>query len=123
MILVGVPPSVLPRLAGLNTQTSARPTDGVVSCGSPAPGTPASDGSVRCWPRCAVVMNAEPAVPANPLPRGSSPTSSVRVTCGVPVVLTILTLSDRWLTTHTSVLLRAATATVAVTPGTLPKND
>ena len=95
MILTGVPPSVVPSCAGLNTHTSARATEGVVSCGSPAPGTPAIDGSVRCWPRCAVVMNASPAVPANTMSRGSSPTSSVRVTRGVPLSVTMLTLSDR----------------------------
>src|ERR1044071_1949721 len=122
MILVGVPPSVLPRFAGLNTQTSARGTDGVVSCGSPAPGTPLIDASVRCWPRCAVVMNALPAVPANTMSRGSSPTSSVRVTCGTPLSVTMLTLSDRWLTTQTSVLLRAATATGSRPTGTRLEN-
>src|SRR3954468_3414958 len=122
MILTGVPPSVLPRFAGSNTQTSARGTDGVVSFESPAPDTPAIDGSVRCWPRCAVVMNARPDAPANTMSRGSSPTSSVRVTCGVPDSVTTLTLSDRWLTTQTSVLLRAATATGSSPTGTRDEN-
>ena len=120
MICTGVPPTVLPRVAGSNTQTSARGTDGVVSFGSPAPGTLAIDGSVRCWPRCAVVMNARLAVPANTMSRGSSPTSRVRVTCGVPVRVTTLTLSERWLTTQTSLLLRAATATGSRPTGTRP---
>src|SRR5262249_53308983 len=48
MILTGVPPIVFPRFAGLNTQTSARGTPCVVSCGSPAPGTLEIDASVRC---------------------------------------------------------------------------
>src|SRR3954470_23707422 len=122
MIFTGVPPTVLPSDAGLNTQTSARGTDGVVSCGSPAPDTLAIEGSVRCWPRCAVVMNAMFDEPANTMSRGSSPTSSVRVTCGVPVSVTTLTLSDRWLTTQTSVLLRAATATGSRPTGTRAAN-
>ena len=44
--------------------------------------------------------------------RGSSPTRRVRVTRGAAgsVTSTTLTLSDRWFTTQTSVLLRAATA-------------
>ena len=121
-ILTGVPPSVSPRLAGLNTQTSARGTDGVVSCGSPAPGTPASEGSVRCWPRCAVVMNARFDAPANTMSRGSSPTSSVRATCGVPDSVTTLTLSERWFTTQTSPLSRAATATGSRPTGTRAAN-
>src|ERR1700731_3760978 len=50
--------------------------------------------------------------------RGSSPTSSVRVTCGVPLKVTMLTLSERWFTTHASVLLRAATATGSIPTGT-----
>src|ERR1044071_3296755 len=37
MMRTGVPPIVLPSDAGLNTQTSARGTDGVGSCGAPAP--------------------------------------------------------------------------------------
>ena len=46
--------------------------------------------------------------------RGSSPTSSVRTTAPtgpLEASSTTLTLSDRWLTTQTSVSLRAATAT------------
>ena len=43
---------------------------------------------------------------------GSSPTSSVRTTCGtLPLTSTMLMLSERWLTTHTSPLPRIATAT------------
>ena len=56
-------------------------------------------------------MNALSGDPANTTSRGSSPTTSVRVTCGVPARLTTLTLSESRLVTHTSVLLRAATAT------------
>ena len=122
MILTGVPPSVPPSCAGSNTQTSARGTDGVVSCGSPAPATPASDGSVRCWPRCAVVMNARFDAPAKTMSRGSSPTSRVRATCGVPVRVTTLTLSERWFTTQTSLALRAATATGSRPTGTRAEN-
>ena len=118
MMRCGRPPSAAPRLSGLNTQTSERPTLGVVSCASPAPGTPASDGSVRCWPRWAVVMKALAGEPAKTTSRGSSPTSRVRTTRGVPLRLTTLTLSDRWLTTQTSVLLRAATATGSRPTGT-----
>ena len=109
---------VAPRLAGSNTQTSARGMPGVVSCGSPAPGTLAMEGSVRCWPRCAVVMKARCGLPAKTMSRGSSPTSSVRTTCGVPVRLTMLTLSESRFVTHTSVLLRAATATGSRPTGT-----
>ena len=51
--------------------------------------------------------------PANTMSRGSSPTSSVRTTrpCGRRLSSTTLTLSERWLTTQTSLSLRAATAT------------
>src|ERR1017187_6640193 len=63
MIRTGVPPSVAPRLAGSNTHTSARGMPGVVICGSPAPGTPAIEGSLRCCPRWAVVIKARDAVP------------------------------------------------------------
>ena len=65
------------------------------------------------WPRRAVVMKARsPPAPAKTMSRGSSPTSRVRVTRGgLAPTSTMLTLSERWLTTHTSVLLRAATAT------------
>ncbi len=117
-IFAGVPPIVVPRLAGSNTQTSARGTLCVVSFGSPAPETLAIEASVRCCPRCAVAMNARAGEPANTMSRGSSPTSSVRVTCGTPASVTTLTLSDRWLTTHTSPLLRGATATGSSPTGT-----
>ena len=44
--------------------------------------------------------------------RGSSPTSSVRTTRGgVTVVSTMLTLSERWLTTQSSLSFGAAKAT------------
>src|SRR5579862_9353933 len=100
----GVPPREVPRLVVSNTQTSARPMPEVVRSES---GTP------LFWPRCAHVMKARstPPVPANTMSRGSSPTSNVCVTCGGLVLTsTMLTLSERWLTTHTSLLLRAATA-------------
>ena len=108
----GVPPSVAPRFAVSNTQTSAREMLGDVIWGSPAPVTPAIEASVRCWPRCAVVMNArESPVPAKTMSRGSSPTSSVRTTrAGEAVTSTMLTLSERWLTTQTIPLGAAATA-------------
>src|SRR5581483_8385062 len=116
----GVPPRPAPRLVASNTQTSARPIPGVVRSLS---------GTGLFWPRCAVVMNArvkKPLAsrgPANTMSRGSSPTSSVAVTRGglVPVgsSWTTLTLSERWLTTHTSVLVRAATATGSSPTGTL----
>jgi hypothetical protein len=84
----GVPPSDAPSRAASNTQTSARPTPGVVSCGS----------RPVFWPRCAVVMNARrPPGPAKAMSRGSSPTSRVRTTwarCGT-LTSTMLTLSDR----------------------------
>jgi hypothetical protein len=115
----GVPPNVVPRLLASNTQTSARPTPCVVICGSPAPVTAEIEASVRCWPRCAVVMNARvPPVPANTMSRGSSPTISVRTTRGgICERSTTLTLSERWLTTHTSELVRAATATGSMPTG------
>src|SRR5450631_747662 len=53
-----------------------------------------------------------PPAPPKTMSLGSSPTRSVRATCGgVVLTSTMLTLSETWLTTHTSVLLRAATAT------------
>ena len=64
------------------------------------------------WPRNAAEMNARPrSAPANTMSRGSSPTSSVRSTRGVPSSRTTLTESERWFTTHTSFALRSATAT------------
>jgi hypothetical protein len=97
----GVPPMGVPRFDGSKTQTSARPTLGVVSCGS----------MPVFWPRCAVVTKAR-LLFVKTTSRGSSPTSSVRLTnasCGT-VTSTMLTLSDRWLTTHTSLSDRTATA-------------
>src|SRR5690606_11040274 len=41
---------------------------------------------------------------------------------GVPLTLTMLTLSDRWLTTHTSLSLRTATATGSRPTVTRPAN-
>ena len=116
----GTPPNPVPSAFASNTQTSARPTPGVVSCGSPAPGTLASEGSVRCWPRWAVVMKARlPPGPAKTMSRGSSPTSSVRVTRGGSAdTSTMLTLSDRLFTTQTSFADRAATATGSMPTGT-----
>ena len=122
MILSGTPPSVLPRAVGLNTHTSARPIPSVVRPGSPAPGTLLSDGSVRCWPRWAVVTKARAGEPAKTMSRGSSPTSRVRTTRGAPSRLTTLTLSDRWLTTQISLSVRAATATGSRPTGTRAKS-
>jgi len=118
-ISTGVPPMVLPRLRASKTHTSARPMPSVVSCGSPAPVTAAMEASVRCWPRCAVVMKARfPEAPAKTMSRGSSPTSSVRTTRGGEAERsTMLTLSERWLTTHTSSFVRAATATGSIPTG------
>ena len=83
-------------------------------------GHPAIEGSTRCWPRCAVVMKARSrAVPAKTMSRGSSPTSSVRtVRAGDVERSTIETLSDRWFTTQTSLVVRAATATGSSPTGT-----
>ena len=101
----GVPASVMPRWSASKTQTSARLTPGVVSWGSYG----------TFWPRWAVVMKARlfPGPPKT-MSRGSSPTSRVRTTRPLfPswVSATTLTLSERWLTTQTSLSLRAATAT------------
>ena len=63
-------------------------------------------------------MKARPLCPAKTISRGSSPTSKVRTTWGVPTSETMLMLSDMWLTTQTSVLLRAATATGSRPTGT-----
>ena len=53
--------------------------------------------------------------------RGSSPTSSVRVTCGgLAPTSTMLMLSERWFTTQTSLFERAATATGSSPTGTEP---
>src|SRR5262249_61604685 len=69
-----------------------------------------------------VVTNARlPPVPANTMSRGSSQVSSVRLTRHSPAVAsnaTTLTLSDRWLTTQASVLVRTATATGSRPTGT-----
>src|ERR1017187_9097682 len=109
---------VEPKFAGSNTHTSARGTPAAVNCGSPAPGTVAMEGSLGCCPRWAVVMNALAGEPAKTMSRGSSPTSRVRTTCGVPVRLTMLTLSESRLVTQTSVLVRTATATGSSPTGT-----
>jgi hypothetical protein len=117
MIASGVPPSAAPGLFASNAHTSARPTPGVVSCGSPG----------RFWPRCAEVMKARPwLLPAKTMSRGSSPTSSVLTTCervtSVGSMSTMLTLSERWFTTHASVsppaFVRLATATGSRPTGT-----
>jgi hypothetical protein len=90
--------------AASNTQTSARPVPGAVSV-----------AELNCgWfgPRNAAETNARlRPVPANTMSRGSSPTSSVRSTRGVPSSRTTLTESERWFTTQTSSALRSATAT------------
>src|SRR5262245_6530951 len=116
----GLPPTAVPGVVASKTQTSARPTPSVASWGSPAPGTPEIEASVRCWPRCAVLMKARfPPVPANTMSRGSSPTSSVRETRGgVAARSTMLTLSERWFTTQTSVFERTAIATGSMPTGT-----
>ena len=110
MAWIGVPPSAAPRLFASKAQTSARPIPGVVSCGSPG----------RFCPRWAQVMKARlRPVPAKTTSRGSSPTSSVRVTRESVTLVgstsTMLTLSDRRFVTHASVrpapLVRVATAT------------
>jgi hypothetical protein len=115
----GVPSRVAPSAAGSNTHTSARPMPGVERI-----------VSIVAWkgvfcPRWAVVMNARtPVAPggsANTMSRGSSPTSSVRTTRGgVAPASTMLMLSERWLTTHTSVSVRAATAIGSRPTGTEP---
>src|SRR5262245_22629342 len=62
-----------------------------------------------------------PPGPAKTMSRGSSQTSSVRVTRGgVVPTSTIETESERWLTTHTSELERAATARGSRPTGTEP---
>ena len=120
MIESGVPPGVEPGFVASNAQTSARPTPGLVSWGSPAPDTLAIDGSVRCCPRCAHVMKTRVPPSANTMSRGSSPTSRVRLTRGwLPDRSTMLTLSERWFTTHTSVFVRAATVTGSSPTGTV----
>ena len=109
----GVPPSDAPVASESKTQTSARPTEGVVSCGSPG----------RFCPRWAAVMKArERSGPAKTMSRGSSPTRSVRWTKPplAPVSFTTLMLSERWFTTQTSSLVRAATATGSRPTGTEP---
>jgi hypothetical protein len=64
-------------------------------------------------------MNARPL--ATTMSPGASPTSSVRTTRGgVAVRSTMLTLSDRWLTTQASPGLRSATAIGSRPTGTDP---
>ena len=65
-------------------------------------------------------MKARAGEPANTISRGSSPTIKVRETWGVPLTETTLTLSERWFTTQTSLLFRAATATGSMPTGTRP---
>jgi len=71
-------------------------------------------------PRRAVVTKARPL--AKTMSRGSSQVCSVRVTrdsSGVSAsTVTMLMLSERWFTTHTSVSVRAATATGSSPTGT-----
>src|SRR5439155_714185 len=61
------------------------------------------DDHARLRLRGAVVMKARlPPGPANTMSRGSSPTRSVRTTRGgLELTSTMLTLSERWLTTQT----------------------
>ena len=81
--------------------------------------------SVRCWPRCAVVMKAR-------LPPGRRrrcraarrrPAACARRAADRLATSTMLTLSERWLTTHTSPSERAATATGSRPTGTEPRVD
>ena len=112
MIESGTPSSVVPRSSASNAQTRARGVLGVVSSG----GTDAG----RFCPRRAVVMKARllPG-PAKTMSRGSSPTRRVRTTRGgSEPTSTMLTLSDKWFTTQTSLALRAATATGSIPTGT-----
>jgi hypothetical protein len=77
-------------------------------------------------PRRAVVTKARLLPePAKTMSRGSSQVASVRVTCERAMVgssSTMLTLSERWFTTHASVrparFVRAATATGSSPTGT-----
>ncbi len=111
-VVSGVPPSDAPRLVASNTCTSARSSPGVVRLA----------GTGQFCPRRAVVMKARvPPGPANTMSRGSSQSSSVRVTRGgVVPTSTMETESDRWLTTQTSVSERAATAIGSSPTGTEP---
>ena len=114
-LVSGEPPSTLPRFVTSNTQTSARPMPSVVKSAS---GTP-----LFC-PRCAVVMKARlPPGPANTMSRGSSPTRSVRTTRGgLELTSTMLTLSERWLTTQTCTPSPWAAAAIGSRPtGTEPE--
>ena len=116
-IVSGAPSAA--RSAASNTHTSARGVPGVLS----AAGTEAG----RFCPRRAVVTKARVKAPSTCGPakttsRGSSPTSSVRTTRGGSAATsTTLTLSERWLTTHTSPSVRAATATGSRPTGTDPR--
>ncbi len=95
------------------THTSLRPTPGVVSCGSKG----------RAWPRCAQATKILlPALPPTTMSRGSSPTRIVATTRAVAGSLTStrLTLSDRWLDTHSWLLPRAASATGSRPTATTP---
>ena len=95
------------------THTSLRPTPGVVSCGSKG----------RAWPRCAQATKILlPALPPTTMSRGSSPTRIVATTRAVAGLLTStrLTLSDRWLDTHSWLLPRAASATGSSPTATTP---
>ena len=70
-------------------------------------------------------MNARvPPGPPKTMSLGSSPTSRVRSTWGAAVERsTMLTLSETWLTTHTSVFVRAATATGSIPTETDPAGE
>ena len=61
-----------------------------------------------------------PEGPAKTTSFGSSPTSRVRATRGVEETSTMLTLSERWLTTQISESVRAATATGSMPTATEP---
>ena len=88
---------------------------------------PAAPTPGRFWPRRAVVMKARVKTP----PRRSArrrrcraarrrPAACARRAAASAATSTMLTLSDRWLTTQTSLLVRAATATGSRPTGTEP---
>src|SRR5689334_6520650 len=83
-----------------------------------------SAGDVVLWTeesRAAMVTNTRVPPAATTMSRGSSAVVSVWETRGPGASrLTMLMSSERWFTTHTSVLVRAATATGSRPTGTDP---
>jgi hypothetical protein len=134
MISRWLPTRSLPRLVASNTHTSApfMPLQLGGSggfCGVPTQASGSSSDlgfSGWFWPRRAALTkargNGSPGwggSPPNTTSQASSPTSSVRITRGgTRPVSTMLTLSDRWLTTHSSVSVRKFTATGSSPTGT-----